>query len=82
MLTYTYALFLRHPETGEVQHGTISFDSNTPESWDNLIERLHTSETIRKDLAKGYTLLGLNIVTVDKVPNQGDNHETNPSSSV
>lgn len=70
MLKYTYALFLRHPETGEVQHGTISIDSDTSVSWDNLIESLHTSEVIRKDLAKGYTLLGLNIVTVAIVPNQ------------
>jgi hypothetical protein len=63
MLTYEYAVFLRCPKTGEVQHGTVQFDSDGYMDCHSLFERL-VSEKIKKDLNSGYTLIGFNVVNV------------------
>lgn len=64
MKTYTYVVFLRHPETKETQHGTIQFDAEGYLSWDQLTNLICTSQKLRQELGAGYTLLGLNIQDV------------------
>lgn len=67
MKTYTYVVFLRHPETKEVQFGTVAFDVAGFLSWDQLATLICTSPKLKQDLAAGYTLLGLNIKDVKDV---------------
>lgn len=65
MKTYTYAVFLRNPETAEVQHGTVSFDvSEGYLSFADLVTKLQ-SETIKENVYCGYTLIGFNVVSVE-----------------
>ena len=65
MKTYTYTVFLRHPETKETQHGTIQLDCEDGYlDCHELFVRL-TSEKIKNDLYAGYTLIAIQIVSVD-----------------
>ena len=65
MKKYTYVVFLRHPETKEVQFGTVEFTVDGFLPWDQLAKLIHTSPKLKQDLAAGYTLLGLNIKDVE-----------------
>ena len=65
MKKYTYVVFLRHPETKEVQFGTVEFTVDGFLPWDQLAKLIHTSPKLKQDLEAGYTLLGLNIKDVE-----------------
>ena len=61
MKTYTYTLFLRHPQTKEVQYGNIEIDSEGFMDFYELLENLKSSEIN----ACGYTLIAMQIVDVE-----------------
>ena len=64
MKTYTYQVFLRHPDTKEVQHGTIQFTSDGDfMDFHELLDKV-TLEKNRAAFNKGHTLIGMNIVSV------------------
>ena len=65
MKTYTYTLFLRHPQTKEVQYGNIEIDSEGFVDFYELLENLKSSE-ISKAFATGYTLIAMQIVDVEE----------------
>ena len=65
MKTYTYTVFLRHPETKETQHGNIQFDCEDGYLDCHELFKRMTSEKIKNDLYAGYTLIGMQIVSVD-----------------
>lgn len=69
MKTYTYAVFLRNPETKEVQHGTIEIDHDGFIDCHLLFEKM-TSKKIKKDLNNGYTLISMQIVSVEDSSNE------------
>lgn len=58
---YTYALFLRNPEDGKTQNGTITINH------DGFISLKELSQTIyhHKDLCSDYTLISMMIVSVE-----------------
>ena len=60
MKTYTYTIFLRHPTTQDIQHGTISLESDGYLDWATLFKRLQGLY----DIQSGYILLGMQIVEV------------------
>ena len=63
MKTYTYTLFLRHPQTKEAQYGTIQIDSESFMDFYELLENLKSSE-FSEAFAVGYTLIAMQIVDV------------------
>lgn len=65
MKTYTYTLFLRHPQTKVVQYGTIQIDSESFMDFYELLESLKSSE-ISEAIASGYTLIAMQIVDVEE----------------
>ena len=60
MKTYTYAIFLRHPETKETQHGTVEIDNESFLDHQELFNKLANEKT----LAEGYTLIAMQVVSV------------------
>jgi len=63
MKEYTYCLFMRHPETTEIQHGTITITHDGYLDVHSLMRYLSTC----KELVSGYTLLGMQVVTVEDI---------------
>lgn len=63
MKEYTYALFLRNPEDGKTQNGTITIKH------DGLMSLKDLSQTVyhNKELETGYTLISMMIVDVCEV---------------
>ena len=61
MKTYTYQVFLRCPNTGEVQYGKVQFDSDGFMSFKDLLKRLSSEQNI-KAFKDGYTLIGMDVV--------------------
>lgn len=63
---HTYALFLRNPEDGKTQHGTITIKH------DGYISLKELSQTIyhHEDLNSDYTLISMMIVSVEDVADE------------
>jgi hypothetical protein len=67
MKRYKYAVFLRHPVTKDVQHGTIEFDADGEYmDFSELVRKLNMEQNICK-FNEGHTLIGLNIVSVEEI---------------
>ena len=63
MKAYTYALFLRNPEDGQTQNGTITINHDGYLSLQELAQTLYH----QKDLRSDYTLISMMVVGVDEV---------------
>lgn len=60
---YTYALFLRDPESGKTQNGTITIKHDGFISLKELAQTIYHHEELRSD----YTLISMMIVSVDDI---------------
>lgn len=62
---YTYALFLRNPENGKTQNGTIVIKHDGYTSLKDLTQILYHEKTIET----GYTLISMMVVDVEDIEN-------------
>lgn len=66
--TYTYMVFLRNPTTKDVQQGTIEIDSDGEFlDFHELIAKISLDKNM-SEFNTGHTLIGFNIVSVEKLP--------------
>ena len=66
MKTYTYQVFLRHPETKEVQWGKVQFDADGEfMCFHELVSKLSLEKNMQA-FNEGYSLIGMNIVDVEE----------------
>lgn len=63
--TYKYAIFLRCPNTGEVQHGTFETDTDKMLSFDELLDRIKQQKG-ELDFKFNYTLIGIQVISVEE----------------
>ena len=61
MKEYTYALFLRNPENGKTQNGTITIKH------DGYLSMMELAQTLyhNKELEREYTLISMMVVSVE-----------------
>lgn len=63
---YTYVIFLRCPKTSKVQHGTFSVEHDGFMDWSKLFALLSSSK-LEDKFNSGYTLISLQVVSVEDV---------------
>ena len=63
MKEYTYALFLRNPDDGKTQNGTITLKHDGNMSLKDLCQTIYHM----KELETGYTLISMMVVSVEEI---------------
>lgn len=65
---YTYALFLRNPDDGKTQNGTITIKHDGYMSLKDLAQTIYHEKT----LETGYTLISMMVVDVSDVEDKSN----------